>query len=141
VVLLTPFTLRVRIEEDAGRPVEVLVTVVVGPVTVVVGPATVLVTVDVEPGAVTVAVLVFVVVGPVTVVVGPATVLVTVLVVVDVVPFVSNDSAPAPAMAATTTPAPTPITKFLRDTLLAFLDSSCPSVVIIRHSNLAECIV
>jgi hypothetical protein len=111
-------------EEEANGGVTAVVTVVVGPVTV-------LVTVDVEPGAVTVAVLVFVVVGPVTVVVGPATVLVTVLVVVDEVLFVSNDSAPAPAMAATTTPAPTPITKFLRDTLLAFLDSSCPSVVII----------
>jgi hypothetical protein len=43
----------------------------------------------------------------------------------------SNDSAPATATAATTAPAPTPTTKFLRDTLLAFLESSCPSAVML----------
>jgi hypothetical protein len=92
----------------------------------------VLVTVDVEPGPVTVAVLVFVVVGPVTVVVGPVTVLVTVLVLVDVLGLIRTyDSAPATAAAPTTTPAPTPITNFLRDILPAFIESSCPSTVII----------
>jgi hypothetical protein len=123
----TPLTLRVIrdfVEGVGVIPLWVTVWVTVL-VTVVVAPPPPLVVTVVVAVAVLVAVAVVV-----TVLVPPLTVWVTVWVVALGVVF-NNDSAPAPAMAATTTPAPTPMMKFLRDTLY-FCVSSSPVDIIRR---------